>query len=691
MARISTYVIDGTIVDGDKVIGSDANNDMQTKNYTVGDLVNYFAASIGGNFLVPYVGANNDVDLGAFNLSATEISVSGNFISDGSAGLPGQVLISQGPGSPAIWGYSPGTQDLDSVLGYGNTGSNNINLVTINGYAKIDVEKVFGEPAMYLHSTTLGTYSNWGIDGLHLESPIHIADYLTNKIRYQFGGNYVDIIPNSYNNQAFYLPIYGGYIPISVNGNFADSSGNIIVSGGGGGGVTGTGTTNYISKWSSSTALTDSSIFDNGTSVGIGTATPNALNKLQVVGTIATTSGINLDSNAAIKTGIYSGINAFTFWAGSNQLATYNLIGNVAGTSYFTHSIGFNNSGGATGTQNAWRITASVVDTGVNSMIHNQLLIDPQYVHGVLGTGLVRGVYYNPTITSLNGADHYAWQNTSGDIIHGNLATGGAAQMVTSDTNGKLGIQTIPSGGGGTVTSVAALTLGTTGTDLSSTVANSTTTPVITLNVPDASATNRGALTSADYSKFSNSQSLNGFQALGSTFKGITLTTPDFKSTSFNALSNQTLYLVPVYIPISTIITGVKFMQTVQGVYTANNYNGVGLYSHSGGTLTLVASSTNDGNFWKGTANTWQTKPFSSTYSAAVGTYYIGMLYNTSAQTTAPTISVSQATTGNNLWLLDLTNSNKLSSTVATQFSLPASQAMSGANGANFMWGIFVY
>lgn len=232
MARISTYVIDGSIVDGDKVIGSDANNDMQTKNYTIGDLVNYFAASIGGNLLVPYVGANSNVDLGAFNLSATEISVSGNFISNGSAGLPGQVLISQGPGSPAIWGYSPGTQDLSSVLNNGNTGSKNINLITINGYAKIDVEKIFGEPAMYLYSDTLGTYSNWGIDELHLESPTHTVDYLTNKIRYQYGGNYVDIIPNNYNNQAFYLPVYGGYIPISVNGNFADASGNIVVSAG---------------------------------------------------------------------------------------------------------------------------------------------------------------------------------------------------------------------------------------------------------------------------------------------------------------------------------------------------------------------------------------------------------------------------------------------------------------------------
>jgi len=58
----------------------------------------------------------------------------------------------------------------------------------------------------------------------------------------------------------------------------------------------------------------------------------------------------------------------------------------------------------------------------------------------------------------------------------------------------------------GTVTSVSALTLGTTGTDLSSSVATGTTTPVITLNVPTASATNRGALSAADWTTFNNKQ-----------------------------------------------------------------------------------------------------------------------------------------------------------------------------------------
>ncbi len=58
--------------------------------------------------------------------------------------------------------------------------------------------------------------------------------------------------------------------------------------------------------------------------------------------------------------------------------------------------------------------------------------------------------------------------------------------------------------GTGTVTSVAALTLTTAGTDVSSTVSNPTIAPVITLNLPTASATNRGALSAADWSTFNS-------------------------------------------------------------------------------------------------------------------------------------------------------------------------------------------
>jgi len=82
-------------------------------------------------------------------------------------------------------------------------------------------------------------------------------------------------------------------------------------------------------------------------------------------------------------------------------------------------------------------------------------------------------------------------------------ATTSAAGVMSAADKTKLdGIATGATANAGTVTSVAALTLGTTGTDLSSSVANSTSTPVITLNVPTASASNRGALSAADWSTF---------------------------------------------------------------------------------------------------------------------------------------------------------------------------------------------
>jgi hypothetical protein len=90
--------------------------------------------------------------------------------------------------------------------------------------------------------------------------------------------------------------------------------------------------------------------------------------------------------------------------------------------------------------------------------------------------------------------------------------------------------------GQGTVTSVAALTLGTTGTDLSSSVADSTTTPVITLNVPTASATNRGALSSGDWSKFDGKQNAITLTTTGTsgpaTFSGDTLNIPEYSGGS---------------------------------------------------------------------------------------------------------------------------------------------------------------
>jgi hypothetical protein len=99
----------------------------------------------------------------------------------------------------------------------------------------------------------------------------------------------------------------------------------------------------------------------------------------------------------------------------------------------------------------------------------------------------------------------------------------------------------------GTVTSVSALTLGTTGTDLSSTVATGTTTPVITLNVPTASATNRGALSSADWSTFNGKQAAlsgTGFVKISGTT--ISYDNSTYLTTSAAASTYQTILTNPV-------------------------------------------------------------------------------------------------------------------------------------------------
>jgi hypothetical protein len=130
------------------------------------------------------------------------------------------------------------------------------------------------------------------------------------------------------------------------------------------------------------------------------------------------------------------------------------------------------------------------------------------------------GLYINKTSGSGNAATIIGTLNATTLVKSG----GTSSQFLKAD-----GSVDSTAYGTGSVTSVAALTIGTTGTDLSSTVANSTTTPVITLNVPTASATNRGALSSADWTTFNNKQNTLTNPVTGT---GTTNTLPKFTGAS---------------------------------------------------------------------------------------------------------------------------------------------------------------
>jgi hypothetical protein len=112
---------------------------------------------------------------------------------------------------------------------------------------------------------------------------------------------------------------------------------------------------------------------------------------------------------------------------------------------------------------------------------------------------------------------------------------------------------------------------------LSSTVANSTTTPVITLNVPNASASNRGALTSTDWSTFNGKQN-------AITGAATTITTSDL--TASRALTSNASGKVAVSATTDTelgYVNGVTSaiqtqintkQQTLSTVTTAQSVNG---------------------------------------------------------------------------------------------------------------------
>jgi hypothetical protein len=133
----------------------------------------------------------------------------------------------------------------------------------------------------------------------------------------------------------------------------------------------------------------------------------------------------------------------------------------------------------------------------------------------------------------------------SGVLTLGATLSNGTYTYTLPAATGTLAL--VGGAGVGTVTSVAALTIGTTGTDLSSSVANSTTTPVITLNVPTASAANRGALSSADWTTFNSKQGTITLTTTGTsgaaTFTSNTLNIPNYGSalSGYLPLSGGTL------------------------------------------------------------------------------------------------------------------------------------------------------
>jgi len=244
-------------------------------------------------------------------------------------------------------------------------------------------------------------------------------------------------------------------------------------------------------------------------------------------------------------------------------------------------------------------------------------------------------------------------------------STGGATPTIaipaaTTSVNGYLTSTdwtTFNNKGSGTVTSVAALTLGTTGTDLTSTVATGTTTPVITLNVPTASASNRGALSSADWTTFNNKGSgsvtsasvvsANGFAgtvATATTTPAITITTSitgvlKGNGTAISAATSGTDYSAGT----SALATGIVKSTTTTGALSIA-VSGTDFCAATSGSSVLKGSS---GNTTAATAGTDYVAPGTATTFTAAQTFngsssVLAAVFANAAETT--TIAATAAT-----------------------------------------------
>ncbi|NDD53567.1 hypothetical protein EBZ39_06775, partial [bacterium] len=119
-----------------------------------------------------------------------------------------------------------------------------------------------------------------------------------------------------------------------MNMLWADANGVIQKTAVPSGGVSGSGTTNYVAKFTGSTAVGNSQIFDNGTNVGIGTTSPSL--KLDIVGTSdinmsiqTTSSGVNANAGIRLQTATEGFYTIQTGNAVSGGLRIYDAVANA--------------------------------------------------------------------------------------------------------------------------------------------------------------------------------------------------------------------------------------------------------------------------------------------------------------------------------------------------------------------------
>lgn len=320
---------------------------------------------------VPYSGATANVDLGINNLKA------GSLFAEGVTGSSGGLLLKQGTGSVASLGYT-------SLSASGNT-------FYIYSIASTGTDKIAAFNLSSLTSSTTRTYTLPDASGTlaltsDLTSYVTLATTQTISGQKTFSGgilvdsgsialkNNINVslagytglgVSTSGTTDGFRLYFGSGY---NSGFNFTNTATNTYTFPNASGTIaltsnipTVSGTTNYISKFTGTSTLGNSLIYDNGTNVGIGTSSP--AQKLSVNG------NIRIDGSGLTEFIINNGTNEWEMYmpSGSNDLRFYR------GTDKMTLTSGGNVGIGTTNPNTKLNVIGAIQtdNNGLNNLLFN--------------------------------------------------------------------------------------------------------------------------------------------------------------------------------------------------------------------------------------------------------------------------------------------------------------------------------